>query len=365
MTDDERLEPWEEMRNERRYLAFELNKTTLTGPSRRIVQGYYEKPYDFCVRIVDDRTAAIIRTYGRGEQRRKRHVPIGLGEARYLINSTPYVVRKTRAIKDGWKVDVFDRPLDDIVLIEPQVMIPGAAIAPPPWAPDAEDVTDWLTNRHLAHVTADLALGSDELVRTLLPRPVRRIVLTGGPCSGKTSMMRLFQKDPLAAVHCVPEAATILIEQIGAKFPASTAVGQRRFQRTIYRLQQNFEREAKRQACRDGKSVLLVDRGTVDNAAYMTGGIAELEQVCQTSIADEYARYHGVVCLEVPPTDVYERDKDNNGARYETYEQAVALGERIKRAWSGHPRFTLVGNDGGWDRKVASARAAINALFTE
>jgi CYTH domain-containing protein/predicted ATPase len=348
--------------DERRWLVTQIDPDVQRSPSIHIVQGWFDGPGNLRVRIVDDERAELTRKRGKGRSRIEENpdedVPLGL--ARYLLDSTQYRLSKRRFLKDGWEIDFFEGPLAGLVLAEFEMESADQDVSLPPWIPKGIEVTDTLTNRHLARMAYDLAnAASDKPVREYLEARVPRVVLTGGPCSGKSTVMDGLRRELRDVLQCVPEVATIIIDQVGAKPPVGDPIGMCAFQRTIYRVQCGFEKVSDRQARNDGKRALLLDRGTVDSAAYMERGHADLERVCMTTVEEEYGRYAGVVCLDVPPREVYDANKDNNPARYETYEQAAALGERIADAWSGHPRFVRIGNDGGWERKFAAARAAI------
>ena len=349
---------------ERRFLVMAIDPDIERAPSKLIVQGYFDGPGNMRVRITDGETAELTRKTGRGRSRKEKNLETDLITARYLLDSTNYRIEKRRHYKDGWEIDFFHGPLKGLVLAELEMSSPDEEIVMPSWLHKTIEVTDSLTNSHLARMAYDLK-GEDagRPVRELLPREVPRIVLTGGPCSGKSSVMAALKAEFKDVLHCIPEVATIVIEQVGAKPPIGDMLAMKSFQRTIYRVQLGFEKVSNRQAIRDGRSAMLLDRGTVDGAAYMDRGIADLENVCRTTAADEYRRYRGVVCLEVPPKDAYEANKANNAARFETYAQAAALGVRIAKVWGGHPHFTLIKNGASWDEKLASARAAIIRLL--
>jgi CYTH domain-containing protein/predicted ATPase len=333
------------------------------SPSRRLEQGYFEGT-DMRVRIVDGKTAELTRKTGRGRIRKERNRKIAADDARFLFDALRYKLTKRRYLKQGWEVDYFEGPLAGLVLAEFETPSPDDEVALPPWIHSAIEVTDSLSNQHLARIAYDLSgEESDRPVREMLPRELPRIVLTGGPCSGKSSVMAALKDEFKDVLHCIPEVATIVIEQVGAKPPFDDTLAMKSFQRTIYRVQLGFEKVSNRQAIRDGRKALLLDRGTIDGAAYMGRGISDLENVCRTSLADEYGRYHGVLCLETPPRKVYEANKANNPARSESYDQAAALGNRIAKVWGQHPNFVLVKNGSSWGAKLAAARAALMRLL--
>ena len=176
---------------------------------------------------------------------------------------------------------------------------------------------------------------------------VRRIVLTGGPGAGKTAVQQV-------AVHAfpdrivnVPESATILFS---GGFPRLGDLRARcAAQRAIFHVQRELEElhEAVANGC-----ALLCDRGTVDGLAYWMGEGSFFDQV-GTSREDELARYHSVIQLAVP-TDAEGYDRRNPN-RIETQHEAAEIGQRIREAWSGHPRFQTVSAAQSFWAKVQKA----------
>jgi CYTH domain-containing protein/predicted ATPase len=357
-------EPTEE-EFERRWLVRDIDPSTRRSPSLFIEQAYLDRTRDLRVRIVDGKEAILARKTGRGRARieKPKRAPLDVG--RFLAESTPYVIRKRRYLRDGWEVDYFEGPLSGLIIAEREKksLAALAKVKLPPWIRDAVEVTDTITNRLLARIAYDLTCEgtTDRPIHEYLPKKVRSIVLTGGPCSGKSTLMDLFREEHGAVLHCVPETATIVIDSVGVKPPVGDPIGMRAFQRTIYRIQHSFEKASHSQAFKDGKAALLLDRGTVDGAAYMAKGTDDLALICETTLDEEYARYDGVICLDVPPKDVYDAHKHENPARTETHAQAVALGDRILSAWGDHPKFRYV-RGRTLEEKIAAARAALREI---
>lgn len=363
---------------ERRYIVkrFDRSAPEIVSAKRRLLEdGYFETcgRGDFRVRIINGAEASLDKVTGFGALRRKETLTTDIATASFLLDSCSDRIEKVRrrwpaAGYGDWKLDYFFGPLKGLVVLEldyNDALIEPANVARPGWVLDWTDVTSWLTNRHLARIARDLdpASADDRPVDELLPKRLSRVVLTGGPCSGKSSAMAALQTEIGGLVHVVPETATIIIATVGAK-PPRDAAGLRRFQRTIYQVQSGFEAVSELQAVRDGKKALLIDRGTVDNAAYIAGGVKEFEKVCSTEVAREYANYDLVVQLAVPPQDVYDRKCANNPARSEDYAQARELDRRIRAAWSGHPNYRYIENGRSWDHKLDTVRAVIGTFLT-
>lgn len=285
-----------------------------------------------------------------------------------LLEQCDHIIEKTRIKAKGWEIDEFAHALDGIVIIERELTDPNEEVVFPSWLPKEHmiEVTDSLTNLHLARIATELArTGNAPLPRIqqhIGPR-IPRIVITGGPCSGKSSMMRMFKAE-FSDIQFVPEVATLLVTQVGIT-PGTTPEDLRRFQRTIWRTQKLLEETSAEFAASCGKRAIVFDRGSIDNAAYLSGGIEEFQKIFDTSYLREYDNYDLVIYLSRPPAEVYEREKANNPARGETYEQACEVGLRTLKAWGFHQNMHIAGTSyDTWDQKVAHARNLIKDLLT-
>ena len=353
---------------ERRWLVTDIDPTVWESPRHEIEQGYIDthRAEPGCrIRIVDNTNAILTVKTGAGMERDEEEEPLSLRAGRLLYNACPFKLQKTRFLRDDWEVDRMLGSLKGIIIAEFEMSSVDQAVTLPAWIKSATEVTNSITNAHLAKLEADLAEESAEplTLRDLAPRRLPRIVLTGGPCSGKSSIMRILQEMLGPKLHCVPEVATILIAQVGIVPPLDQPGDLRRFQRILARVQRDFEIVSEDQARRDKKAALLLDRGVIDNAAYLRQGMTELMGICRSTPEHEYAQYDLVLCLATPPEQVYNANRANNPARFETYDQAAQLGQRIQQVWGGHPNFHVIGNGASWQEKAEMAvRAVTTAL---
>lgn len=343
---------------ERRYLVRAFDRSVLGNPSRFIQQGYFDVLGDrsFRVRVLDGMEAVLTLKKGSGESRWEDERPLGLDPADLMLQATPYAIEKRRRKIEGWDFDVFEGPLSGIVLAEYETHGDELAPALPPWITDAIDVTDSLTNLHLARLAREISGDAADAVRAYLAPRLPKIVLTGGPCSGKSALMAELARAHGSALHCVPEVATILIAQVGIS-PSTPG-----FQSVVYRVQRSFEEAAELQAIADGKRAVLLDRGTVDALAYMAGGEAEFLRLTGKTAASERSRYAKVLCLAAAPRDVFEREKRNNAARAEEFDQAVERGTLVTDAWAPGGNADVIDGD-TWPEKLACAVRAIESLL--
>lgn len=348
-----------------RYLVTSVDPDVFRSPCLDIVQGYFMTPdhYSLRVRIVENKVgekrAYLTRKEGRGVVREEDERDLDISTAEFLLQSCPYTVSKTRYCRDGWEVDVFKGSLKGLILAEFEHE-EGDEILLPTWITQAVEVTNSVTNLHLARISHDLQDRVDRPVREFITSGIPRIVLTGGPCSGKTTVLRELSRrsesgESEYTVRVVPEAATIVFSQLKVR-PSDDPVGVANFQRGLYQVIRAFEEMSTLQALQEGADALVFDRGTLDGSAYLPGGASELTRLVMSGVEAEYNRYSGVVCLEVAPEGVYEEKRSNNPERTETYSEALEIEAGILKAYSQHPEFLFIRNQPSQISISASAK---------
>jgi hypothetical protein len=197
---------------------------------------------------------------------------------------------------------------------------------------------------------------------------VSRIVLTGGPCAGKTTALSEI-KDRLTAlgVHVVtiPENATQVFENSGGYHPA-WAAEQRRghvvLQRALLRFQMDAEKNylaiARLHAeTRGTPAVLLCDRGVFDGKSFVQD--AEWDEILGAEGLQEEAlleRYdmvcHLVTAAKGAPEHYEWGPTSRNPSRFHNMEEAIEADQRGLDAWGGHRDLHVVTNETGFGRKV-------------
>ena len=361
----------EEETVERRFIVHDCDPKYLKWESSHVTTGFLEtaSAKSLRVRIVDnaDHTQDVYMTvtHGRGAKRRKINEDISLKAAKmFLAACSARVTFKTRYSKDNWRLDVFERELNGFLVIEVKGIDLNMPITRPSWVHSWEEVTGKVTNYSLA-MLASLRSGRTDSAATknIAHEDIARAVVTGGPGSGKTSVIKQLHERFGDRMHFVPEVATIIIGQLGMTPPQNDPIGMMQFQQTVAQTQRVFEDGAVRHAYRIGKVALLQDRGEVDGGAYMEGGLRDLELVTGLSLEHLYERYDLVICLDVPPKDIYDVIKDNDAERSEDYAEAVELGGAIKKVWGNHHNFHLVGNHTSWNDKLAEVSDLIDKFL--
>ena len=200
-------------------------------------------------------------------------------------------------------------------------------------------------------------------------KQIHKIVLTGGPCAGKTTAMSWIQNtfsDMGYTVLFVSETATELISGGSAPWTCSS---NRDYQQHQFRLQLEKEKIFQMAATTmPGEKFLIVcDRGAMDNRAYMTDEefSAVLQALClnEVELRDSYDAVFHLVTAAKGAEEFY--TTANNAARTETPQQAAALDDRLISAWTGHPHLRVIDNSTGFENKMKRLIAEISSFLGE
>ncbi|MBU52579.1 MAG: AAA family ATPase [Deltaproteobacteria bacterium] len=198
--------------------------------------------------------------------------------------------------------------------------------------------------------------------------PIYRIVLTGGPCGGKTtSLSHITERLESVGFRTfqVPEAATILFTG-GVNLSNVNIEQEVRFEANLVSLQMALEDTFYDLALSTGKPcVLLCDRGTMDASAYIAPEMwqALLDEQGWTEVGLRDRRYDAVIHL-VTAADGAEPfyTHENNPARKEPAEQARVLDKQLRDAWVGHPHLRIIDNSTGFAEKIHRAIMAVSKI---
>ena len=201
---------------------------------------------------------------------------------------------------------------------------------------------------------------------------VVRIVITGGPCSGKTTAInRAFDelKDSGYQILIMPETATQLI---GGGIAPWTCKDINSYQKWQMYLQMEKEK-VYAQACEEiaevaDKPILIIyDRGMLDNKAYVTDDV--FKDILDELNLDEdecLSWYDAVFHLETAAKGAEEYYTcDNNSARTETVDEAIEVDNQSLRAWENHPNRVILDNSTDFDGKMKKLYDGIRQVLKE
>jgi predicted ATPase len=163
---------------------------------------------------------------------------------------------------------------------------------------------------------------------------MKKIVITGGPGAGKTVISRHFASTHPERFVLVPEAATQVYDALQTRWDKLDLAGRRDVQRKIYQLQ--IDQEDRTLATHPGK-ILLLDRGTIDGAAYWPEGPEDYWRDVGSSPTAELNRYDAVIWMQTSAAlGLYDGDS-SNPRRFEHPEAAIASGKMLVDLWKDHP----------------------------
>ena len=202
-------------------------------------------------------------------------------------------------------------------------------------------------------------------------KEILNIVVTGGPCGGKTTILDELTKllrEYGYTVYLVDEVATELIND-GIRPFGDNKLDTKSFQSLVFDAQV-FKEEIRRKAaqiCSNSKIAILYDRGIMDNRGYI-GDVLFDEFLKQRNISasEILTRYDLVIHLVTAAIGKEEYYTTlNNNARMESLEQARIQDRKIMEAWRNHPNLIIVGNDTLFEEKKLKVKNCIRAFIGE
>jgi predicted ATPase len=208
---------------------------------------------------------------------------------------------------------------------------------------------------------------------------VIRVVLTGGPCGGKTSALKALQAFASSrglSAYVVPETPSMVISA-GIPYPGTSdpgyllefETGLARAQTTMESVIQDLAISRGEALGQVGPAVLLMDRSLLDMRAYMSIDIWAAMLARLNIDEDAYRRSIDLVLhLQTAAEGALEAYTcSNNSARSETADQARELDAAVWVAYDGHRRRFLIPNpsEGGFAAKLGAMEATMGAVLDE
>lgn len=202
---------------------------------------------------------------------------------------------------------------------------------------------------------------------------VKKIVLTGGPCAGKTTALDTVIENFTRTgykVFTVPEVPTMF-----TKAGMDYLTQNRRFfiegEKATLEIQMALEEKFMRIAATQDKPTLVVcDRGTMDISAYMTPEQwSELTQSVGVTTDQLRSNYDLVLHLQTVANGLEQcYTTANNAQRYEEANEegfAIArmLDDKVRQAWTGHPNHIIINNNINLGIKLAEVITNIENIL--
>ena len=195
-----------------------------------------------------------------------------------------------------------------------------------------------------------------------MAKRITKIVLTGGPAAGKTTLvsrvLKEFKQEDGWRVITIPETATELISGFGIK-PFDNCMSMLQFQDFVVADQIHKEKLAldAAQLVPEDNILILYDRALMDDKAYVSDEefaqvIARFDGRTEERVLANYDMVlHLITCAKGAE---FAYDLGNN-ARTESIEFAREMDDRTLRAWSAHPNLRIIDNDANFNNKIERA----------
>lgn len=203
-----------------------------------------------------------------------------------------------------------------------------------------------------------------------MSKHITKIVLTGGPAAGKTTLisriLKEFNQDDGWRVITIPETATDLISGFGIA-PIPNCMTMENFQYYVIADQLHKEKLALKAAQEVPQENILIvyDRAIFDDKAYVS------DEDFRTILAsfgkteeEVLSGYDAVIHLVTSARGAEYAFKNGNEARQEsTAEFACEMDDRTWRAWSGHSAHYRISNSENFEEKISRAIAQIYRIL--
>lgn len=205
-----------------------------------------------------------------------------------------------------------------------------------------------------------------------MSKRITRIVLTGGPAAGKTTLisriLKEFRPEDGWKVITIPETATELISGFGIG-PFEGCVSMYDFQYYVIADQLHKERLALRAAenVPQEKVLIIYDRAVFDDKAYIPDDDEFAGYLASFGVTEDelLAGYDAVLHLVTCAKGAEFAYNYGNAARYEDVDGAREMDDRTLKAWSRHPARYIIDNSVNFEEKINHAIAEIYRIIGE
>lgn len=188
----------------------------------------------------------------------------------------------------------------------------------------------------------------------MVPNNIKRVVITGGPCAGKTTAI-----ESIRAYFEQNERRVIIVEEVPTEIMRMgitlAKYGKLPFQKAIIDLQRKKEQVITDAACSlDGNQEVLIiyDRGILDHFIYLN---SEEQKLIEEEMGIDRQKLYGnydliihmlSVASEMP--ELYENSK----YRLEAVSEAKEMDDSIGKIWIHHTNYVKIGCERDFEDKI-------------
>ena len=184
----------------------------------------------------------------------------------------------------------------------------------------------------------------------------KKIALTGGPNSGKTTALSVLKETFGPQVELVKEAATLIFS---GGFPRqdNSPAHIEAAQRIIFYTTKQLESLAEKSSSAD---LIVCDRGTVDAAVYWPEGSDAFFAHMGTTLEEQLSRYEAVLHLSPPSNPAFYQ---STHVRTESLEKAFEIDRKILQIWEKHPNRMIIGGTEHFFEKAEAIKNFVEKII--
>lgn len=184
----------------------------------------------------------------------------------------------------------------------------------------------------------------------------KKIALTGGPNSGKTTALSVLKETFGPQVELVKEAATLIFSggfprQDNSRTHIETA------QRIIFYTTKQLESLAEKSS---DAELIVCDRGTVDAAVYWPDGVDAFFTHMGTTLEEQLSRYDAVLHLSPPSNPAFYQ---STHVRTESLQEAFEIDRKILQIWEKHPNRMVIGGTEHFFEKAEAIKNFVEKII--
>lgn len=212
-------------------------------------------------------------------------------------------------------------------------------------------------------------LNKKQLNNPIVNNVTNRIVFTGGPLGGKSTIMSYLEGVYKDKAGFMTEVASMLLTN-GYPKPGSDVSYSEAWldyiNETIIPTQIAMENGHLHAAVENHKNTVFFDRGLLDPAAYLPNGYDTMVERYGIDIDMVKSRYSMVIHLQslaCHSTEEYERLCGTNPARYDTAAMAIERDRVLMQAWKNHPNLRIIPANTSMEEKIQLVLSILHPIM--
>lgn len=191
-----------------------------------------------------------------------------------------------------------------------------------------------------------------------MDKKIFKFVLTGGPCGGKSTALsaitQIFSERGYTVIVMAETATELILSGVHPWTATKEHIMDFEYAITKKQILKEDLYDEIIQTIPNDKIILIYDRGIIDASAFVSDeDFAEILSRLGLTKATIFSRYDAIFHLVTAANGAAEfYTLENNAARSETPEQAIALDYKTIRAWTGHQHLRIIDNSTDFTGKI-------------